>query len=82
MTAVIYLPQILRIGGGVSKQLPQVMADLGVSKPLIITDPFIASNGYFELRWWEIINMDYFLQENGKYSVQFLILCKKLKFSP
>ncbi|MFB1035777.1 MAG: iron-containing alcohol dehydrogenase [Sinobacterium sp.] len=48
MTAVIYLPQILRIGGGVSKQLPQVMADLGVSKPLIITDPFIASNGYLD----------------------------------
>ena len=48
MTAVIYLPQILRIGGGVSKHLPQVMADLGVSKPLIITDPFIASNGYLD----------------------------------
>jgi alcohol dehydrogenase class IV len=48
MTAAIYLPQILRIGGGVSKELPQAMADLGVSRPLIITDPFIASNGYLD----------------------------------
>jgi alcohol dehydrogenase class IV len=48
MSAAIYLPQILRIGGGVSKELPQAMADLGVSRPLIITDPFIASNGYLD----------------------------------
>ncbi len=48
MSAAIYLPQFLRIGAGASKELPQVLAELGVSKPLIITDPFIASNGYLE----------------------------------
>jgi alcohol dehydrogenase class IV len=48
MSAVIYLPQILRIGAGASKELPQTLADLGVSRPLIITDAFIASNGYLD----------------------------------
>jgi alcohol dehydrogenase class IV len=48
MSAAIYLPQILRIGAGASKELPQTLAELRVSRPLIITDAFIASNGYLD----------------------------------
>jgi alcohol dehydrogenase class IV len=48
MSAAIYLPQILHIGAGAIKALPQTLVDLGVSKPLLVTDAFIASNGYLD----------------------------------
>ena len=41
----IALPRILRIGGGASKQLPEVLASLGLSRPLIVTDAYLMSSG-------------------------------------
>ena len=43
--ASIALPRIFRIGGGASKQLPEVLASLGLSRPLIVTDAYLMSSG-------------------------------------
>ena len=43
--ASIALPRILRIGGGASKELPDVLATLGLSRPLIVTDAFLLGSG-------------------------------------
>lgn len=45
MIAAISLPRILRIGGGASRQLADVLATLGLSRPFIVTDGFLAGQG-------------------------------------
>ncbi len=42
----IYLPNILRVGAGASNQLPEVLVELGLKRPLLVTDPFIKQCGY------------------------------------
>ncbi len=44
--AQISLPRIFRIGGGASRELPQVLAMLGLSRPLIVTDGFLVGQGW------------------------------------
>ncbi|GHF30811.1 alcohol dehydrogenase [Kordiimonas sediminis] len=39
----IALPRILEIGGGSIDRLPNVLASLGLSKPLLVTDPFMVT---------------------------------------
>ncbi|MCR9106658.1 MAG: iron-containing alcohol dehydrogenase [Gammaproteobacteria bacterium] len=46
--ANINLPRILRVGGGASGELAQTLAELGLSGPLFITDPFLVQCGYLE----------------------------------
>jgi alcohol dehydrogenase class IV len=46
MTANINLPRILRVGAGASQQLLVTLAELGLSRPLLITDPDIIKFGY------------------------------------
>ena len=46
--AGIALPRILRIGGGASQQLAEVLGALGVSRPLVVTDAFLAGQGMVE----------------------------------
>lgn len=48
MTASIYLPQIMRIGSGASNDLASVLKELAVTRPLIVTDPFMQQCGYVE----------------------------------
>ena len=48
MTAVIALPRILRIGGGAVGEAAEVLALLGLSRPLIITDPMMVKIGLAE----------------------------------
>jgi alcohol dehydrogenase class IV len=43
--APIALPRILRIGGGASKQLAEVLDALGLSRPLIVTDAWLLRSG-------------------------------------
>ena len=43
--ASIALPRILRIGGGASKQLAEVLEALGLSRPLIVTDGWLLDSG-------------------------------------
>ncbi|BBE34023.1 iron-containing alcohol dehydrogenase [Sphingosinicella microcystinivorans] len=46
--ASIALPRILRIGGGASQQLAEVLGSLGVSRPLVVTDGFLSAQGMVE----------------------------------
>jgi alcohol dehydrogenase class IV len=46
--AAIHLPRALRIGGGVLNELPEALGQLGLSRPLVITDAWIASSGMLE----------------------------------
>jgi alcohol dehydrogenase class IV len=48
MSANINLPRILRIGAGVSRQLPEVLDELGLKDPLLVTDDFIVSLGWLD----------------------------------
>ncbi|GCD52556.1 iron-containing alcohol dehydrogenase [Acetobacter pasteurianus] len=44
MTA-LYLPSLIRIGGGALNELPAALKQAGLSKPFIITDNFMAKTG-------------------------------------
>lgn len=46
--ASIALPRIMRIGGGASRQLAEVLDALGLSRPLVVTDAFLAGQGMVE----------------------------------
>lgn len=45
MTATIYLPRILRIGGGAFAQTAEVLRELKLASPLIVTDSYMVSSG-------------------------------------
>ena len=47
-TANINLPRILRVGAGASQELVATLSQLGLSRPLLITDPFMIECGYAE----------------------------------
>ncbi|MFM5885744.1 MAG: iron-containing alcohol dehydrogenase, partial [Novosphingobium sp.] len=44
----IHLPRAMRIGGGVLAELPEVLAQFGLSRPLILTDAWLAQSGVLE----------------------------------
>lgn len=46
MAANINLPRILRVGAGASGLLVQTLAELGLSRPLLVTDPYLKECGY------------------------------------
>ena len=48
MSAAISLPRLLRIGGGASQELAAVLAQLGLSRPLIVTDSYLVKSGLVE----------------------------------
>ena len=48
MSHHIVLPRILEIGRNARSQLPDILASLGASKPLIITDCVMLSLGYVD----------------------------------
>ncbi len=45
MSVRIQLPRIIAQGGGSLADLPQILAQLGLSHPFIVTDPFLAESG-------------------------------------
>jgi alcohol dehydrogenase class IV len=45
MPAQIALPRLLRIGGGAFAETAKVLSDLGLKRPLIITDSFLSKQG-------------------------------------
>ena len=49
MAALITAPRLLSIGGGALAELPALLARLGLARPLIVTDPFIAGCGILDL---------------------------------
>jgi alcohol dehydrogenase class IV len=48
VTASINLPRILRVGAGASGQLVVSLRELGLARPLLVTDPYMKSCGYCE----------------------------------
>ncbi len=48
MTATILLPRQLRVGAGAALELVSTLAQSGLSRPLLVTDPFMAECGYLE----------------------------------
>ena len=44
MTNRIVLPRIMQTGAGASKDIPQILATLGCSRPLIITDKMMEND--------------------------------------
>ena len=45
MIAPLVSPRLLRVGGGAVAQLAEVLAALGLSRPLVVTDPYMVSSG-------------------------------------
>jgi alcohol dehydrogenase class IV len=45
MPAQIVLPRLLQIGGGAFAETPKVLTDLGLKRPLIVTDSFLSKQG-------------------------------------
>ncbi len=45
MAANIILPRMLRIGAGAAQEIAQALAQLGVNRPLIVTDAFMVEHG-------------------------------------
>ncbi|MET8873351.1 iron-containing alcohol dehydrogenase [Nocardia sp. NPDC004604] len=48
MIAHIALPRILRIGGGAVREIADVVATLGLTRPLVVTDSFLVGTGAAE----------------------------------
>ncbi|MBR8740207.1 iron-containing alcohol dehydrogenase [Nocardiopsis sp. MG754419] len=48
MTASLALPRILRVGAGASAELAEVLNSLDLSRPLLVTDPFVSSRPFFQ----------------------------------
>jgi alcohol dehydrogenase class IV len=45
MPATLVHPRIMVVGGGAVRELPGVLAKLGLSRPLVVTDPYMVSSG-------------------------------------
>ena len=48
MAALITAPRLMAIGGGALAELPSLLARLGLTRPLIVTDPYIAGCGILD----------------------------------
>ena len=48
MVASIALPRLMRVGAGASRLRPEVLAQLGLSRPFVGTDPYLAGSGRTE----------------------------------
>jgi alcohol dehydrogenase class IV len=45
MSVTIVSPRVLRIGGGCVAELPSVLKQFGLARPLVVTDPFMVTSG-------------------------------------
>ena len=48
MVAVIATPRLMAVGGGALGELPAILARLGLSAPLVVTDPYIRGCGILD----------------------------------
>lgn len=46
--ATIVSPRLMRVGGGAVNQVGEVLVQLGLSRPLVVTDPWMVSSGTVE----------------------------------
>ena len=42
-------PRVIRIGGGVAREVAEVLTQLGLSRPLIVTDPGVVALGHLDV---------------------------------
>jgi len=45
MDAILAAPRLMQVGGGSVKQVAALLAKFGLSRPLVVTDPFMVSSG-------------------------------------
>lgn len=48
MNATVLMPGLLHIGGGCRERLLETLSQLGLHRPLLVTDPFLAAQGLHE----------------------------------
>ena len=48
MVPIITMPRLMAVGGGALAELPSLLKRLGLTKPLIVTDPFLLRSGHLE----------------------------------
>jgi alcohol dehydrogenase class IV len=48
MAALITAPRLMAIGGGALAELPGLLSRLGLARPLVVTDPYIAKSGILD----------------------------------
>ena len=48
MVVQLVAPRLMVMGGGAVAKLPEVLAQLGLSRPLVVTDPFMVSSGLLD----------------------------------
>src|ERR1700744_4225790 len=46
VNAIMVSPRLLLIAAGAVRQVADVLAKLGLSRPLVVTDPFMVSSGH------------------------------------
>jgi alcohol dehydrogenase class IV len=48
VTANIAAPRMLQVGGGAVRQIAELLGKFGLSRPLVVTDPFMVSSGHVQ----------------------------------
>ena len=48
MVPIVTTPRLMAVGGGALAELPDILRHLGLSRPLVVTDPYIARCGILE----------------------------------
>ncbi len=48
MVVQLVAPRVMVMGGGAVAKLAEVLAQLGLSRPLVVTDPFMVSSGLLD----------------------------------
>ena len=46
VNANIAAPRLLQVGGGAVRQIAELLAKFGLSRPMVVTDPFMVSSGH------------------------------------
>src|SRR6516165_8743576 len=48
MVATVTTPRLMVVGGGAIAELPAILQRLGLGRPLVVTDPYIAGSGILD----------------------------------
>jgi alcohol dehydrogenase class IV len=48
MVPIITMPRLMAVGGGALAELPGILQRLGLTNPLVVTDPFLMRSGHLE----------------------------------
>ena len=48
MVPIVTMPRLMAVGGGALAELPAMLRRLGLSRPLVVTDPYIKSCGILD----------------------------------